>query len=330
MSNKKRVLIAQAFHADGMALLEARDDIEMIVTEDISEENLTNLAKGAHAITVRNAIISEKVMTAAAPDLLMVSRHGVGTDNIDLAYTNPRYIPVAISATANAVSVAEQVMMFLLALAKETKWYDSEMRADNFSCRLSMKAIDVQQRTLLILGVGRIGRRVAKLAKAFNIRVIGADPYLSEDEMRMRDCEPVRDWHSILPEVDFVTVHTPKIPETLGIISTAELEALPNHAIVINCARGGLIDEDALYEALSQNKIRSAAVDVFNVEPTTPDNRLLQLDNILLSPHSAATTQEGARRMGMSCAQSVLDYFDGNLDPDFVFNAKEIGYKQGN
>jgi D-3-phosphoglycerate dehydrogenase / 2-oxoglutarate reductase len=328
MSNKKKVLIAQSFHPDGMALLEARDDVEMIVTEDLSEDNLTKLAVGVHAITTRNAEITGRIMQEA-PDLMIVSRHGVGTDNIDFTHANPRKIPVAIAATANAVSVAEQVMMFLLALAKDAKWYDAEMRNDNFGCRLSMKAIDVQQRTLLIIGVGRIGRRVARLAKAFNMRVIGADPYLSEDEMRMRDCEPVRDWHAVLPEVDFVTVHTPKTPKTVGILSTTELEALPNHAIVINCARGGLIDEDALYEALTSGQIRGAGVDVFNVEPTTPDNKLLQLDNLLMSPHSAATTQEGARRMGISCAQSVLDYFDGKLDPDFVFNAKEINYQQG-
>ena len=293
MSNKKKVLIAQSFHPDGMALLEARDDIEMIITEDLSEDNLTKLAGGVHAITTRNAIISGRIM-AEAPDLQIVSRHGVGTDNIDFTHANPRKIPVAIAATANAVSVAEHVFMFLLALAKEAKWYDAEMRNDNFGCRLSMKAVDVQQRTLLILGVGRIGRRVAKIAKAFNMRVVGADPYLSEDEMAMRDCEPVRDWRAILPNVDFVTIHTPKTPETTGILNTVELDALPNHAIVINCARGGLIDEGALYNALTQNKIRAAGVDVFDVEPTTPDNKLLQLENLHVASQRGNDTGRSA------------------------------------
>lgn len=320
---KKKVLVIEPIHEAGEALLRAHAGLDLEVIPEAGEPALVGQVGAADAIIVRNSPLSRAVIEAA-PRLKIISRHGVGYDNVDLAAAGARGIPVAITAKANALSVAEHTLMMMLSLAKDAIWYDRSLREEGFAGRRSHRCVDLAGRRVLIIGVGRIGRRVAALCQAFGLRVWGADPYLSDDELRARHCEPLRDWRQHLPEVDLVTLHTPRTEETIGIISSAELAALPDHAIVINCARGGLLDESALLVALTGGRLRAAGIDVFDREPPPPDHPLLALDNVLFSPHSAAATQEGMRRMGLDCAQTVIDFFAGKLDPDLVVNPEVL------
>ena len=319
----KKVLVIEPIHAAGEALLQAHPDLDLEVVPEAGEAALVGQVGAADAIIVRNSPMSRAVIEAA-PRLQIISRHGVGYDNVDLEAAGARGIPVAITAKANALSVAEHTLMMMLALAKDAIWYDRSLRQEGFAGRRSHRCVDLAGRRVLIVGVGRIGRRVAALCQAFGLRVWGADPYLSDAELRARHCEPLRDWHRHLPEVDILTLHTPRTEETIGILSADVLAALPAHAIVINCARGGLLDEDALHAALTGGRLRAAGIDVFDQEPPPPDHPLLALDNVLFSPHSAAATKEGMRRMGLDCAQAVIDFFAGELDPGLVVNAEVL------
>lgn len=323
MPDRKKVLIIETIHEDGLALLREHPGLDLEIIPEAGEAALIQQVGAADAIIVRNSPLTHAVIEAA-PMLRVISRHGVGFDNVDLAAAGARGIPVAITAKANALSVAEHTLMMMLNLAKDTAWYDRSLRREGFAGRRQHRAVDLSGRRVLIIGVGRIGRRVAALCQAFGLRVWGADPYLSDAELRARDCEPLRDWRQHLPEVDLVTLHTPRTAETIGMIAAAELAALPAHAIMINCARGGLVDEAALHAALTAGGLRAAGIDVFDHEPPPPEHPLLALENVLFSPHSAAATQEGMRRMGMDCAQAVIDFFADRLDPGLLVNPETL------
>ena len=188
--------------------------------------------------------------------------------------------------------------------------------------RETRKAYDLDGRTLLIVGHGRIGSRVSKLANAFDMRVIAHDPYIND----------FPDWVDVVPtleqglaEADIVTVHTPKTPETTDLIGAPELAAMRRGALLINCARGGIVNEPAAAQALHAGQLGGYGSDVFGVEPAEPDNPILSAPNTVFTPHSAAMTPQSMRKMGMLAIQNVLDCFDGCLNPDMIFNRKELG-----
>lgn len=204
-SNKKKVLILGALHPDGMALFEGRDDVEYRVLDDISEANVLRHVPGTHGIAVRVARITRQIIEAA-DCLEVVSRHGVGYDSVDVAACTDNGVRLTIAPRANAPSVAEQAMMFLLALSKQVAAFDPMVRRGDWAKRFQTRAVDLDGRTLLVIGLGRIGSRVVKRARAFDMRVLGYDPYLAPDAIRAMGAEPVSDFRAGLGEVDAVTV----------------------------------------------------------------------------------------------------------------------------
>lgn len=323
--NRKKVVIVGAVHPAGMRLLEARDDIDFEVTEDGSEANLIEKLKDADGVTLRAAKMTAKVI-AAAERLRVVSRHGVGYDSVDIPALNARGIPLAIAINCNAVSVAEQAFAFLMALSKRMMRFDHGTRAGEWAAlRRSFDQFDLAGRTLLVLGYGRIGRQITRRALAFDMRVLVADPYVDTAEIAASGAEPVADFRSVLGEIDAITVHTPLNAETRGIVGAPELAAMKRSAFVINCARGGIVDEPALVAALKAGTIAGAGMDVFDPEPPPPDHPLLHAENVILSPHSAGVTIEAAIRAATESVQNVLDAFDGRLDPAVVVNTEVLG-----
>ncbi|MBT5264495.1 MAG: hydroxyacid dehydrogenase [Rhodospirillaceae bacterium] len=320
---KKKVLVIQPLHPDGMAVLEARDDIEIKVITEYDEETLVREVADVHGMTVRVAKITRRVIEAA-PNLEVVARHGVGYDAVDQAALNERGIPLTVTPRANAVSVAEHAFAFMLALGNRFVALDREMRTGNWMARSDHVAIDLEDKNLLIIGFGRIGTRVAKRARAFDMKVHVYDPYVQANVIEAAGCVNVTDLSEALPDMDVVTLHCPKSEETTNIISAAELSAMKSSAMLINCARGGLINEEDLYRALSDGEIAEAGLDVFAVEPATADNPLFELDNVMVSPHTAGNSIEALRRMGMDSAQCVLDAFDGKLTQDVVINTQVL------
>lgn len=321
-SNKKKVLILGVLHPDGMALFDARGDIEFEVLNDVSEENVLRHMAGVNGIAVRVARITRRIVEAS-DRLQVVSRHGVGYDSIDLAACTDNGVRLTVAPRANAPSVAEQAMMFLLALAKQVHVFDPLVRTANWARRAEVHPFDLDGRTLLIIGLGRIGSRLTRRARAFDMRVLGCDPYVAPDAIRAMGAEPVTDFRAVLGEVDAVSVHCPRNAETIGMIGAAELAALRPGALVVNCARGGIVDETAMVAAVRSGQIAGAGFDVFDVEPPAPDHPFFAEPRILLTPHSAGMSLEATKRSAVQTVENILATFDGTLDPAVVVN-KEV------
>ena len=215
-------------------------------------------------------------------------------------------------------------MFFLLALAKNGLVYDRATREKRFGIRESLDCIDIFGKTLLIVGFGRIGRMVAERAKAFGMKVAVSDPMVPSEAIVAAGCTPVAALDEALPRADFLTVHVPLVKQTKGLIGATQLALMPPGACVINTARGGIVDEKALVEALTSSRLRGAALDVFEEEPPAADNPLLKLGNVILSPHSAGLTVECAERMAIASVENVLAGMTGTLDPATVVNRQVL------
>ena len=318
-TNKKKVLMVQGLHEEGQKLLFARDDIEPITIMSADENEILEAAKDVHGITVRTANISRKIIENSK-NLKVVSRHGVGYDSVDVEALNDCNIPLAIAAHSNMISVAEHAMFMLLALSKNVFYYDNFARKADWTTRWDIRAWDLAEKSLLVIGYGRIGSKLVKRALAFDMDVYVYDPYVDETTIKKSGAHYVDDFKSILPQMDAVTLHCPKTKETTNMFSAEEFDAMKSTSILINCARGGIVNEKALYDALTKNKIRSAGLDVYDDEPSTSSNPLFSLDNILLSPHIAGVTQEATIRMSKQAVQNILDVFDNKVDPDVIIN----------
>jgi len=287
----KRVLVTEPIHPDGLALLEAHPELDVVRMEACDEAALLKEIGSANAVLVRSAFLTEKVV-AAAPALAVVSRHGVGCDNIAVAAMSARGIPVAIAAHANSTSVAEHVIMMIMMLTKQAVAYDQAARQGRYHDRGKFHTTELAGKSIVIIGFGRIGRKLAPICKAFGMRVTVTDIALDEALAREQGVETAVDFRPLLPDADFLSVHVPLDDDTRDLISEAELAQLKPSAIVINCARGGIVNEQALANAVLEGRIAGTGADVFSVEPPPLDNPLLSLPNSILSPHSAAVTQE--------------------------------------
>ena len=318
-NNKKKVLMVQGLHEEGQKLLLQRDDIEPITIMSANEDEILEAAKEVHGITVRTANISRKIIENSK-NLQVVSRHGVGYDSIDVDALNDCCISLAIAAHSNMISVAEHAMFMLLALSKNVFYYDQFARKADWTTRWDIRAWDVAEKKLLVIGFGRIGSRLVKRALAFDMKVFVYDPYVDELEIKKSGANHVNNYLDILHEMDAVSLHCPKNEETTNMFSENEFKIMKESAFLINCARGGIINEVALLDALKSNKIRAAGLDVYDDEPSTSSNPLFSLDNILLSPHIAGVTQEATIRMSKQAVQNVLDVFDDKVDPEVIIN----------
>jgi D-3-phosphoglycerate dehydrogenase / 2-oxoglutarate reductase len=323
-ANTHKVLVVEPFHEDGMRLLRARPDLEIEVIEEPSETEIAAAIAEAEGITLRTARLPARLIDRA-PRLRVVCRHGVGYDNVDLAALTARGIPLTITADANAVPVAEQTLYLMLALANQGPLCDRETRRGQWAgLRRSLQRFELEGKRLLIIGFGRIGREVAVRAEAFGMQVVVFDPYVDPQVIGRAGHGHVADFRTVLPETDVLTVHVPMTRETRGMIDAPELAALPERAIVINTARGGIIGEAALIEALRAGRLAGAGLDVFEAEPPAPDNPLFALPNVVLSPHAAGVSRESAVRMAVSVARSVIEGIDGHLDPLVVVNREVL------
>lgn len=328
MENIFKVVVAPKIHQSGLDLLESRSDIRHEVLEDVSEASLKRAFADADGVVIRAMPVPRSAFETAKR-LRIVSRHGVGYNNVDIDYLTELGIPLALTVDANALSVAEQTMFFLLALAKNGLVYDRATRGNRFGIRESLDCIDISGKTLLIVGFGRIGRLVAERARAFGMKVAVFDPMVAAEMIIAARSAPVAALAEALPRADFLTVHVPLVKQTKGMIGAAELALMHKGACVINTARGGIVDEKALIAALTERRLRGAGLDVFEDEPPAADNPLLALDNVILSPHSAGLTVECAERMAIASVENVLAGLDGTLDPATVVNRQVLDAPAG-
>jgi len=320
---KKRIMVTMPLTEGVMSVLKDRDDVEPVSFTETSEENLLQHAGEYDAALLSVAPMTRRIIEKA-DRMQIVARHGVGYDAVDVEALTERGIPLAVVGTANSITVAEHALFFMMALAKRAVVFDREVRKGNWNIRYDHIGFDLAGRSVLVLGFGRIGRRLVPMLKAMSMNVFVHDPYVIQDAIATAGATPVEDWRAALPEMDFLSVNCPKNEETDGMIGAAELASMKPTAFVVNTARGNIIDEKALYDALKANVIAGAGIDPFVVEPATAAEPLFELDNILVSPHSAGVTTESLFRMGAVSAQNILDCFDGRLNPDNVINEEVL------
>jgi D-3-phosphoglycerate dehydrogenase / 2-oxoglutarate reductase len=313
-TNRKRLLVPNAMGAGGRRLLDTRDDVEVIAfPTTISAADFQALLRSGGE--VHGAILGLTRFGAAectlARGLQVVARIGVGYDAIDVPALTRRRVPLMLVGTANSSSVAEHALFLMLALAKRASELDALVRAGRWTERLTAVPVDLLGKTVLVIGFGRTGTRVAKRCLAMEMNVIVYDPYVPAESVRTAGYEPVSDLDSVLPRADFVTIHCPRTAETVGMFGTARLQRMKKTAYLVNTARGGIIDEAALHAALTGGTIAGAGIDVLDAEPPPPDHPLLELKNVVTSPHMAGVTRESIDRMAVQAACNVLSVFDG-------------------
>ena len=325
MADKIKVLMLQAIHENGIKLFD--DRFELIVAKDPSPAAVLKELDGVQGIIVRVAGCPREIIEAA-PDLKVIAKHGVGPDNIDVAAATERGILVLNTPDANAVSVAEHTVAAISALAKRVTYMDRAMRSGNWKARGELKAIDLEGKVLGLVGTGRIGTQVALKARAaFNMQVIAYDPFVKPEVAAENGITLVSELAQVFSDADVVSLHTPLTPQTRNLVSADLLSAMKPTAFLVNFARGEVVDEAALIEILRNEKIAGAALDVFQQEPPALDNPLFQLDNVLLSPHSAAQTKECVIRMSTTTAQGVIDALTG-VRPRYIFNPEALGNRK--
>ena len=325
-SNKYKVLVVQGLHEQGLEMLKQRSDIEFNVLLSDDENEILEAAKDVNGITVRTAQITEKIINSSK-NLQVISRHGVGYDSINLKSLNNKKIPLTIAAHSNMISVSEQAMFFLLALNKNVFYYDDFTRKGDWTNRWDVKAWDLAGKNIMVIGFGRIGSNFVKRALAFDMNVYVYDPYIDHEKIKKSGAIPIQNFKNNLSKMDAITLHCPKNEETTNLFTKKEFQTMKKNAFIINCARGGILNEDDLYEALLNKKIAGAGLDVFDVEPTPSSNPLFKLKNVILSPHIAGVTVESTVRMATETVQNVLDVFDNKVNKSVIVNLEEIGMK---
>ncbi len=318
---KKKILIIQPIHERGVQIFDDRFDVR--VASDPSAATVVKEIKGVEGVVVRTAPFTREIIEAA-DSLKVIGRHGVGVDNIDVKAATQKGIVVVNTPNANATSVVEHTLTAIGALAKRVTVYDRAIRKGQWEIRNSYRAVDLDGKTLGLVGIGRIGSLVAKrAAAAFNMKVIAFDPYVTPEKARGMGITLVPVIDEVFRQADVVSLHTPLTPETRGFVNAARLRLMKPTAFLVNFSRGEVVEEKALTEALKSGVIAGAAIDVYDPEPPLNDNPLFELDNIILSPHSAALTQECVIRMAVGAAEGVVEVLSGR-PPQFAVNPEVL------
>ena len=311
------LLIAGKLHPAGLAVLQDAHGVTYDYVEEVSEPSYAPLIEKADGLVIRTQPLSAATIASAAK-LKIVSRHGVGYDSVDMTALNERRIPLCIVGDTNSLSVAEHAMMMILACAKQAIRADRAVRSGNWGWRNRLEAGEISGKRLLIVGFGRSGRHLARMARGFEMDVRAFDPFLAEKGWPEGTVQPVASLSDGLAWADAISVNVPKAGQPL--LTSREFNQMKPGAILVNTARGGIVDEAALAAALTEGRVAAAGLDVFDEEPTAKDHPLFAFDQVVLSPHIAGLTSQAGERMAVASVQNVLDFFAGRLNPDLIVN----------
>lgn len=310
MSSDSRPLVVLAgdTHPEGRALLER--EVRVVVTREETEEGFLKVAAEAHGILLRSKPLCTARLMSSLRNLKVVGRHGVGLDIVDLPAATRLGVPVVHSPGSNSQAVAEHALMLMLACVKRARQIDRMTRAGDWGARKGGNT-ELGGKTLGIVGIGNIGRRVAKFCGAIGMRVLAYDKYVAADEIRARGAEPVDSLEALLPQIDVLTCHTPLTSETRGMIDEKAVALMKRGAIYVNTSRGGVQNERALFEALTRGHLAAAGIDVWEEEPCPVDNPLLNLDNVIASSHIAGVTEEATLVNSLQVTSEMLRVLRG-------------------
>lgn len=299
-----KILIADAISSRGVEELSRDNALEVLVQTGLSEAELVKVIPEFSGLVVRSETKVTAAVLEVASKLRVVGRAGVGIDNVDVDTATRRGVIVMNAPGGNTVSTAEHAFSLLLCVARKIPQADAMVRGGNWR-RKEFQGVELHNKTLGVIGMGRIGSEISRRAIAFGMRILAFDPYLSATRARALQVELVDDLDELLPAVDFITIHTPLTPETHHLLNAARLARAKPGVRLINCARGGLIDEAALADALRSGQVAAAALDVFETEPLPLDSPLRELPNLVLTPHLGASTAEAQESVGIEIAQSI-------------------------
>ena len=319
----KKILLSQKISDAGMAVI--KDKYDVVIAPDCSKETMLALSKDASAIILRTTSKVDRDVIENAEKLEIVSRTGAGVDNVDIAAASGKGILVCNLPRANSLSVGEHAIALMMACAKQLPYMQEGVRQGNWKARNAGTPVEVEGKTLGVVGMGHIGSIVAKKCSgSLGMKIKAYDPYV-KDQFADTDYAFCDDLKTLFKESDFITLHCPNIPETKGMVTRELLYAMKPDAYIINAARGGIIDEDALVDVLKEKRIAGAGLDVFEKEPVDTDHPLLHMVNVIVSPHSAALTKEATLRMAVEAAQAVDDLFSGKM-PQYIYNRQVLGH----
>jgi len=322
-TERKKVMYIKPIHPSGMDKL--REKYDVIVTEDEEKETILANIEGVHAIISRLSIIDKEIIDKG-DKLQVIAKHGAGTNNIDVKYATEKGIPVVTTGNVNSITVAEHVMLVIGALAKRITYFDREQKNGNWNSRNTEGSVDLYGKKLGLIGFGNLGKLVAGMAKnGFNMDVmIYARPHHKESILAA-GYTYIDDIDTICRESDFVSLHVAYTEETKNLIDKKRLELMKPSAFLVNFARGGMVNEQDLADALKNGVIAGAAVDVYECEPAAPpiDHPFLGLDNIILSPHVAYATEDAKKNMSLQVAEGIDDVLCGRV-PKFAANKQEL------
>ncbi|HWP21197.1 MAG TPA: hydroxyacid dehydrogenase [Candidatus Cryosericum sp.] len=316
----QKVVVAQATNEQILSPLRERAEVTVITNNDANA--LLSACRDAECLQVGTWVKITEAFLAECPNLKVISRTGVGVDNVDVEAASKRGILVLNTPQANTLSVAEHTMALVLALAKQLMVLDAHTRAGNFEIRRKNLPMDLDGKTLGLIGFGSIGRLSAEKANAaFGMRILAFDPFVKQAEPYVH---LAASYAEVVENSDFVSIHLPLLPETRNLFNAEMIAQMKKGAFLINTSRGGIVNEDALASALESGALGGAALDVFESEPPKQDSPLMRAPNLIMTPHAAALTKECVLRVAETAAEGITDYLDGKR-PKFIYNAKSLG-----
>ncbi len=314
----KKVLLSKSMDPEAMKVLEGI--VEPVILSDFETDHVKKMVADIEGIMLRTNIKITKEIIEAAPLLKIISRTGAGVDNVDLAAASERGILVCNAPGINSISVAEHALAFILAMAKQLTVIDEAVRKGNWKIRYTTQAGDLEGKTLGLVGLGQIGSLLAEKARlAFHMKIIAYDPYVKQAEQ----ITLTSDLKDLFRQSDFISIHVPHTEETHHLVNERLLGLMKPSSYLINTARGTVVDEKALIQALEKNQIAGAALDVFEDEPPALDNPLLTLNNVIVTAHTAGLNRDCERKLAIQAAQAIVDYFQGK-EPEHIYNKKAL------
>ncbi len=313
-----KVAVIEEIDNDGIELFKKHPKFEYEIISDFSEQNLKEKLPDFDACTLRTTKLFENILINCKK-LKVISRHGVGIDNVDLNFIKKNNISLLITAKANAISVSEHVMSLILSISKNLHAYNSDVKKGNFKQNAHLlESFELDKKKILIVGFGRIGKNLIKKCLAFNMNVMVYDPFVDESIIKKHGGNKIKDFYSEITKVDYLSLHLPLNEKTKNMINYKTLQSMKKSSIIINTARGGIINEIDLDKALNEKLIFGAGLDVYETEPVKKSNPLLKNNKVILTPHSATFTNECKSKMGMETAQNIIDFFENKIDDSMV------------
>ena len=314
----KKIAIIEEIDKEGLKLFDNNPNFSYEIITDTSEDNLIKILPNFDGCSLRVSKLTSKILSVCK-NLKIISRHGVGYDNINLDYIKKNNITLTITATANATAVSEHVMYMMLVLSKAKLTYDNEVRSGSFKKNIkNIRTFELMGKEILIAGFGRIGKSLIKKCLGFDMRVNVYDPFLDKQTITYLGGTKVDLIEDAVKSADFISIHMPLNDKTKNLINYELIKKMKKNCIIINTARGGIINEIDLNKSLDENLIFGAGLDVFEKEPPESNNLLLKNDKVIMSPHTSALTDECKIRMAKETVKNIIDFFENKLDKSVI------------